>query len=104
MKNIFKEMPENLPNEIFEKLASGSNFKLERIISKGHIAPEKGWFNQETHEWVILLQGHSQIEFKTGEVIDLQKGDYLEIPAGCEHRVSFTSSEPECIWLALHYD
>jgi len=103
MDNIFKNIPDNLPEELFNNLTSGNNFQLQRIVSKGHTAPESGWFEQDDNEWVILLQGHATLEFENGNK-DLKAGDYLLIPKHKKHRVVKTSVKPECVWLALHFD
>lgn len=88
-------------NEILEILADGSA-KIERIISQGQITPENTWFDQDQDEWVVLLQGKSTILFEENNEIQLNTGDYLLIPAHQKHRVTYTSTSPACIWLAIH--
>ncbi len=88
--------------EFSETLCTGSNFKLERIISKGHITPANKWYNQSNDEWVILLSGSAVILFEDGKEISLNAGDYLFIPAHFRHRIVETSINSECFWLALH--
>lgn len=88
--------------EWFETLASGENLILERIVSHGQTTPDGQWYDQELDEWVVLIQGEATLEFQDEEVMALHKGDYLFIPAHKKHRVSFTSSTPPCIWLAIH--
>jgi cupin 2 domain-containing protein len=39
MKNI----PKNLPDELFETLVQTNNILIERINSKGHTSPKQGW-------------------------------------------------------------
>ena len=47
-ENIFKNIPEKENNEeIFEKLFSGKNFNIERIISDGQTTPEGEWLEEE---------------------------------------------------------
>jgi cupin 2 domain-containing protein len=100
--NIFK-LPSQLPNaELFEQLHQGSNFLIERIISTGQTTPLDRWYNQERDEWVILLQGEAEIAYKDGSNCKLTAGDYLLIPAHQQHRVTYTSDSPPCIWLAIH--
>ena len=53
-------------------------------------------------EWVILLPGEASLAYADGSKIKLTAGDYLLIPAHQKHRVEYTSSEPPCIWLAVH--
>lgn len=102
MANIF-DLPLVLPTEeCFEPLASGDNVLIERIVSTGQITPVGEWYNQDRDEWVILLQGDATLAYFDGSSIQLQAGDYVFIPARQKHRVEYTSSEPPCIWLAVH--
>ncbi len=102
--NIFKinALPKG-DKEIFETLASGKHVKIERITSYGQVTPADKWYEPDKEEWVILLQGKASVELPGGKVFHLGAGDYLHIPAGTKHRVSYTSKEPHCIWLAAHF-
>ena len=62
--NLFSNIPKKLPNELFETLASSTNIKIERIVSRGHSTEKESWYNQEWHEWIILLQGEACLEFE----------------------------------------
>jgi cupin 2 domain-containing protein len=88
--------------EIFQNILSGKRIKLERIISSGQTTPDGIWLSEKTDEWVILLKGRAGISFHSGEKIKLEEGDYILIKSGTKHRVSYTSKNPECIWLAIH--
>ena len=100
--NIF-QLPSPLPAlESFESLLSTEKVLIERIISTGQITASGEWYNQETDEWVLLLQGEAELSYEDGERIFLQAGDYLVIPAKVKHRVEYTSDDPPCIWLAVH--
>ena len=102
MNNIF-DLPSSLPNkELFESLVSADNILIERIISTGQTTPPGEWYDQDRDEWVILLQGFADLSYADGREIKLTAGDYLLIPAHQKHRVEYTSSEPPCIWLAIH--
>jgi cupin 2 domain-containing protein len=37
------------------------------------------------------------------EEIELNKGDYIYIPHKLKHRVTYTSTNPVCVWLAIHF-
>ena len=89
-------------SELFETLFSAEDCKAERIVSAGHITPEGQWYDQPLDEWVILLQGNAKLEFAGGETMILKAGDYVFLPAHRRHRVAFTSTDPPCIWLAVH--
>ena len=38
------------------------------------------------------------------EFLQMQSGDYVNIPAHVRHRVEQTDADQETIWLAVHYD
>ena len=101
--NIYKQIPENLGEEVFEVLVQSKAVKIERIISKGHASPGTGWYDQEQNEWVLVLKGNASISFENETVIDLKEGDYINIPAHRKHRVISTSAITETVWLAIHY-
>lgn len=101
--NIFENIPTSLPDEVFDTLARSDAVRIERIVSRGHSSPETGWYDQERHEWVIVLRGSASVAFENGSAVELAVGDYLNIPAHARHRVQQTSSHPETIWLAVHY-
>jgi cupin 2 domain-containing protein len=88
--------------EVFESILSNDNIVIERILSSGQRTPEGQWLQQDKDEWVLLLQGSSDLSFENGERLTLNKGDYFFIPSNLKHRVEKTSSEPFCIWLAVH--
>lgn len=101
-------LPPTLPNstepELFETIAKGNDVLIERIVSTGHTTPDGFWYEQETDEWVLLLQGAATLLFdhNEGETLVLMAGQAILIPARRRHRVVFTSSAPPCIWLAVH--
>jgi cupin 2 domain-containing protein len=101
--NIFKEIPELLNEELFQNIISKDSLKIQRIISKGHKSPESGWYDQESDEWVIVLQGEAVLSFENQEDVRLKAGDYLNIPAHKKHKVSWTKPDVETIWLAVFY-
>jgi cupin 2 domain-containing protein len=104
-KNIFKidELPPSGGDEVFELLCKNENLQIKRIISTGQATPDGEWYDQQENEWVILLQGTATIEFENDRLEELIAGDYLYLPSSTKHRVSFTSQEPPCIWLAVYF-
>ncbi len=103
MPNLF-DLPIPFPNdEHFEPLIATGAIKIERILSSGQTTPAGEWYDQDQDEWVILLQGQARLSYADGSEIALHPGDYLHLPAHCRHRVEYTSSDPPCIWLAVHY-
>lgn len=89
--------------EIFESLCEQGDLKIERIISSGQVSAAGQWYDQQKHEWVVLLQGKATLEFEDGRLVHFQAGDALLIPAGLRHRVAYTSKEPVCIWIGVHF-
>lgn len=102
--NIFSNIPEALPSELFDVLLQTDAFRLERIVSMGHATPVGEWYDQARNEWVILVKGGAGLRIE-GEptVITLKPGDHVHLPAHLKHRVEWTASEEETVWLALHY-
>ena len=102
MPNIFN-LPSQLPHEEqFEALVSSDSVLIERIISTGQTTPTGEWYDQQQDEWVILLQGEAILIYDDGSKSELKAGDYVLINAHQKHRVEWTSSQPPCIWLAVH--
>ncbi|BDD12146.1 hypothetical protein FUAX_45780 (plasmid) [Fulvitalea axinellae] len=103
MPNIFENIPDTLKEEFFETLAEGKSVRVERIVSEGHVSPDGFWYDQEEHEWVILLEGEARIDFEKGKTTQLHKGDHVLIPAHRKHKVSYTSTKPRAVWLAVFF-
>jgi cupin 2 domain-containing protein len=102
VSNLF-ELPSPLPcDEQFAILAEGHQLRIERILSSGQTTPLGNWYDQDLDEWVMLLQGEAELFFEDGVRQRLKAGDYLLLPAHRRHRVEYTSTEPPCIWLAVH--
>ena len=105
INNLFSDIPKQYPDELFQTLLQNSHLTLERIISKGHFTASNQWYNQDSDEWVILLQGQARLQFaKDLSIITLNAGDYLLIPAHEKHRVDWTDPTVTSIWLALHFN
>jgi len=75
---------------------------LKRIVSHGHASPEGFRYDQEQHEFVVLLQGAARLRFED-EVIDMKPGSFTDIPAHRRHRVEWTDPSQPTIWLAVFY-
>jgi len=101
--NIFKNIPDQLAEELIECIFKQDNICIERIVSKGHITPTGQWYDQDGDEWVILLQGQATILYELdNQSFHLIAGDYLLIPAHTRHRVEWTPPDLNTIWLAAH--
>ena len=101
--NIFEAIPLDLKDEVFEDIVSSQNIRIERIVSKGQASPAVGWYDQDEHEWVLVLKGGAILEFDNGDVCRLTAGDYLNIPAHSKHKVSWTDPDDVTVWLAIFY-
>ena len=102
-KNLFENIPQNIPAEIFETIIESESVKIEKIISKGQTSPENFWYDQDKNEWVVVLKGSASLQFEKEEIIKLSAGDYINIPAHKKHRVGWTDTGKETIWLAVFY-
>jgi cupin 2 domain-containing protein len=91
-----------LPQELVETLLDSNNTRIERIVSCGHVSPNGFWYEQEQHEWILLVRGAARVGFEYG-TRELTPGDYLNIPAHQKHRVEWTTASEPTIWLAIHY-
>lgn len=101
--NLYEAFPASLPEELVETLAATPSIRILRIVSIAHATPLGTWYDQADTEWVLLVQGQARIVFEREGTRSLKAGDYLLIPAGCRHRVEWTSTAPPAIWLAIHY-
>ena len=101
--NIAGAIPSGAASEHFETLAKSPTVQIERIISAGHTTPEGEWFDQTRDEWVMIAHGAARmaVEGESGE-LELNVGDWVLIPAGCRHRVTWTTPDTQTIWLAVH--
>jgi cupin 2 domain-containing protein len=77
--------------------------KVERIVSRGHTTAPDTWYDQESHEWVLVLRGRAIVQFENEDPIPLGPGDHLNIPAHRRHRVTWTDPDQATVWLAVHY-
>jgi len=103
--NLFFYSNKKFSEEIFEVLLATKYFKIERIISQGQYTPDGVWLEQDMHEWVILVKGAAKLSFKdSSEVIEMNPGDYILIPANTKHRVEWTDPNMTSYWLAIHYN
>lgn len=91
-----------LPDELIEVLAEGKGMRIERIVSTGQQSPEGFWYDQEEHEFVLVVAGEAVLEFEDRRQ-KLKSGDWLLIPSHCRHRVVYTHPEQATVWLAVFY-
>jgi cupin 2 domain-containing protein len=102
--NLFSDLPEALPEELAQQLAEQHGVRIERIVSTGHATPAGSWYDQEGHEWVVVLRGSAGLLFEgEAEPHRLGPGDHVFIPAHRRHRVVWTDRDEPTLWLAVHW-
>ena len=103
-RNLFEGIPDRLPDEFIERLGGSQAVTIERIVSRGHCSPEGFWYDQARDEHVFVVKGRAGLQFEdaTG-VVELGPGDHLCIPARARHRVAWTSTREDTVWLTVHY-
>lgn len=101
---LLEGIPVQLPEELIETICSSGSVMIERIVSRGHASPEGVWYDQERSEFVLVVRGSAGLKIKNeDDIVVLKAGDYLNIGAHVKHRVEWTDSACETIWLAVHY-
>lgn len=102
--NILTPLPSADLNESMETLVETGLVRIERIVSCGQATPEGEWYDQNMDEWVLLLSGCAELLIEQEAVPRrLTIGDYLMLPAGCRHRVTWTDPTQKTVWLAIHF-
>ena len=102
--NLFDGIPASLPDELFTPLINTLGLQVERIVSQGQGSLTDDWYDQAWPEWVVLLQGAAKLLFEEDErVVELAPGDYLCIPAHSRHKVIWTPTDQQSVWLAIHF-
>lgn len=99
--NLYQDLQPPLRGELFDTLLQHGRLRIERILSSAE--PEPILYDQEQDEWVLLLEGRAELRI-AGEIIELEAGDHVFLPAHTPHEVLATYPEPRCLWLAVHLD
>ncbi|MDP1798445.1 MAG: cupin domain-containing protein [Planctomycetaceae bacterium] len=102
LTNLFADIPTQLPDELFTPLLTIPDVRIERIVSHRHVSPDAFWYDQDQHEWVVVLKGAARLQFEE-QVVEMRPGDFVNIPAHKKHRVEWTTPDEPTIWLAVHY-
>ena len=100
--NIFEQIIVDKNEEKFFEIFKNETIKIEKIVSNGQKSPENFWYEQEKSEFILLLEGFAILEFEN-RVVELKKGDCLNIEAYQKHKVKFTSLDEPTIWFAVFY-
>ena len=97
-------IPAHLPEELVEVLAESPGVRVERITSRGHASPEGFWYDQPQDEFVLVVRGRAGVRIEgDAAMVELEAGEYLNIPAHTRHRVEWTDPHGDTVWLAVHY-
>lgn len=103
-RNLLSPLPASLPEELVETLCRSHDVRIERIVSRGHASPDDFWYDQQWHEFVLLVSGRARLAFADGAAtVNLAPGDWLDIRAHRKHRVAWTDPDLDTVWLAVHY-
>ena len=100
--NLFADLRQQMPDELITTLLEAVNIRIERIVSHSQASPEGFWYDQDQHEWVIVLKGAARLRFEDG-IVEMKPGDFINIPAHQKHRVEWTAPDEPTVWLAVHY-
>jgi cupin 2 domain-containing protein len=101
--NLLAGIPTDLSKELFEPLLEADDLRIERIVSHGQASPPGFWYDQDRHEWVVVLRGEARLRFEGDDPVLMKAGDFVNIPAHKRHRVDWTTPDEPTIWLAVHY-
>ncbi len=102
MNSLFADLPSHLPDELITILVDATDVRIERIISHGHASEPDYWYDQDQHEWVVVLKGSARLRFED-ETFEMKPGDFVNIPAHKKHRVEWTTPDEPTIWLAVFW-
>lgn len=101
--NLLADLPDATGNEQFELLVQLHGARVERIVSQGQATPAGQWYDQDWHEWVLLLHGEALVQLENEDTDrHLGPGDWISLPPHCRHRVQWTPPDRVTVWLALH--
>ena len=101
--NLLGDLPTDLSAEHLQTILASPAMRIERIVSHGQTSPPGFWYDQDQHEWVVLISGAARLRMEGEPPIDLTPGAYLNIPAHRRHRVEWTHPTEPTVWLAIHY-
>ena len=101
--SLLENLPLDATCEHFDDLVNRDGVRIERIVSYGQSSPDEGWYDQDEHEWVLVLHGDGELEFEDGQRVKLLPGDSLMIPAHKKHKVVATAMDAATVWLAVFW-
>ena len=103
LTNLFDAIPAEMPEELVTLLHQSAHIRIERIVSRQHSTPAGQWYDQNADEYVVVLAGSAGLRIDGRDALVIMKpGDAILLPAHCRHRVEWTDSTCDTIWLAMH--
>jgi cupin 2 domain-containing protein len=102
--NLFADLPPSgTAEEQFATLLAEPGLIIQRIVSTGQASPPGFWYEETEAEWVLLLSGEALLHFEDeAEPRRLLPGSYLDIAPKRRHRVDWTATDTQTVWLAIH--
>ena len=101
--NLLKDIPAELPEELFRTLLATPSVRIERVLSRGQASPEGFWYDQDEAEWVVVLAGAARLRMEGDEPLGMTAGTFINIPAHRRHRVEWTHPTEVTVWLGVFY-
>lgn len=102
--NLLGDLPDARRGEIVERLAGSEIVRIERIVSHGQASLPGFWYDQDEHEFVVVLAGFARLRFEDEpQPLTLGPGDCIDIAAHRRHRVDWTDPDTPTVWLAVFY-
>jgi cupin 2 domain-containing protein len=101
--NLLEDVPAHADDEIFTKILSRKNIRIERIVSTGQSTPADKPHRQGHDEWVLLLAGSAGLRIEGEDERNLHPGDHVLIGAHRAHWVTWTAKDKPTVWLAVHF-
>ena len=100
--NLFAKLPPAKRDDAVTELLAARGVRVERIVSRGQVAPEDQPLRQDHDEWVLMLGGQAALRIEDSDEVTLVAGDHVTIARGQQRWVTRTSAEPPAVWLAIH--
>ncbi|HTQ38630.1 MAG TPA: cupin domain-containing protein [Pirellulales bacterium] len=104
IENLLAEIPESLPEELVDVLVRVPGVQIVRVVSQGHASPPGFWYDQDEHEFVVLISGAARLAFEDqNEPLEMVTGSCINIPAHRRHRIDWTDPTQPTVWLGVFY-
>jgi len=104
LANLLADIPTALPEELVDVLVRAPGVQMVRVVSRGHSSPPGFWYDQEEHEFVVVLSGAARLVFEDQvESVEMVAGSWVNIAAHRRHRVEWTDPTRDTVWLGVFY-